>query len=279
MSAANEIEMPGAAVCNKSKAPAVDTFEQDLIALIPYLRSFSRKICGRYGIAEDVAQETLAKAWRARGHFTPGTNLKAWLFTILRNETKTRLRRAWRETSLDDQAGEEIPAPDAEQTWSMDLSDFVRAFGTLPAKQREAVLLVAAAGHSYGDAARLAGISVGTMKSRTARGRKRILALCDGDNELPNRSSAPAGQGLDYICAQLAAFEAARSARSARVLQLVAKGADRERQSGEPLRRRSLAGLARPLSPKIPVLQPKMRRVRATNMPILSSATLSMSLD
>lgn len=66
-------------------ATAVPGFERDLVALIPHLRTFSRAICGPREIAHDMAQESLLKAWAARDSFAPGTNLKAWLFTILRN--------------------------------------------------------------------------------------------------------------------------------------------------------------------------------------------------
>src|ERR1700683_1811776 len=86
-------------------------FQRDLIALIPHLRAFSRMLCGRRVIAEDMAQEALAKAWRARARFQPGTNLKAWLFTILRNEYYSHGRRAWRETHWDEVLGGRIAAP------------------------------------------------------------------------------------------------------------------------------------------------------------------------
>jgi RNA polymerase sigma-70 factor (ECF subfamily) len=87
--------------CDAPALPAVrpsPQFERDLIALIRHLRALSRAMCGRRAIADDVAQEALAKAWRAQVRFAPGTNLKAWLFTILRHEYYSHVRRAWRET-------------------------------------------------------------------------------------------------------------------------------------------------------------------------------------
>ena len=93
-----QVSAQGNAATGNPKARTKGAFEAELIALMPYLRSFSQKLCGRYGMAEDVAQETLAKAWQARDRFVLGTNLKAWVFTILRNECNTRLRRVWRET-------------------------------------------------------------------------------------------------------------------------------------------------------------------------------------
>jgi len=77
----HDLNAPALPLCRPSPQ-----FERDLVALIPHLRAFSRMLCGKRAIAEDMAQEALAKAWRARANFEPGTNLKAWLFTILRNE-------------------------------------------------------------------------------------------------------------------------------------------------------------------------------------------------
>jgi RNA polymerase sigma-70 factor (ECF subfamily) len=206
-----EVASPGEAVSKNPKARTAGTFEAELIALMPYLRSFSQKLCGRYGLAEDVAQEALAKAWQARDRFVLGTNLKAWLFTILRNECNTRLRRAWRETGWNDEWSETLPAPRDEQSWAMELSDFSRALEALPEEQQEAILLVAAAGYTYDEAASTAGAAVGTMKSRSGRGRKRIADFFSGEESLPSRSLTPAGRGLDFIHAQLTDLEADRT--------------------------------------------------------------------
>src|ERR1017187_2380020 len=82
----------------KQPATSSDTFRRDLIALIPHLRAFARSLCGQRELAEDLAQNALAKAWRSQGRFQAGTNLKAWLFTILRNEFFTYKRPSWRQT-------------------------------------------------------------------------------------------------------------------------------------------------------------------------------------
>ena len=182
-----------------------DQFQRELVALIPQLRAFSRLLCRRRPIAEDLAQDALAKAWRARDRFEPGTNMKAWLFTILRNAFYTQVRRGWREASWDAEKGEAIPTPGGEQEWSMDLSDTARALDGLPDNQREAILLVGVAGLTYDDAGRVCNTPSGTMKSRVARGRASLLSILDGSEAIPQRSHARSHQASDDILAQLSA--------------------------------------------------------------------------
>jgi DNA-directed RNA polymerase specialized sigma24 family protein len=93
-------------------------FKAGLIELIPFLRAFARSLCGNPEMADDLAQETLVKAWQAREMFAPGTNLKAWLFTILRNQFYSDRRRAWRQAPWDQDAAERIPGSAGEQTWA-----------------------------------------------------------------------------------------------------------------------------------------------------------------
>lgn len=189
------------------KLPA-DTFERDLVALLPHLRNFSRMLCGRREFSEDIAQETLIKAWRARDRFQPGTNLRAWLFTILRHEYYSYRRRAWRQASWDEDFADNIPAPADEQSWAMDLSDCTRALEQLPVGQRETVLLVGVGGFSYEDAASVLQSPVGTLKSRLARGRSNLTKLLAGEGALQPRTQMRATTGVDDILAQMTAVEA-----------------------------------------------------------------------
>jgi RNA polymerase sigma-70 factor (ECF subfamily) len=182
---------------------AAPNFQRDLVALIPQLRAFSHALCGRRAIAEDMAQEALAKAWRSRDRFESGTNLKAWLFTILRNEFYSHSRRAWREAHWDEDLGERIPAPAREQEWAVELADTARALGELPEHQREALILVAAGGFTYEDAARICDTPVGTLKSRVARARVALLELLDGDKLLPRHAPPCAKGALEDVLAQL----------------------------------------------------------------------------
>jgi RNA polymerase sigma-70 factor (ECF subfamily) len=193
-------------------APPPSQFQRDLIALIPHLRAFSRALCGRRAIAEDMAQEALMKAWRAQASFQPGTNLKAWLFTILRNEIYSNARRAWREAHWDADKAERIPAAANKQEWTMDLSDTARALRGLPETQREALILVAAGGFSYEEAAGICGAPVGTVKSRVARARTALVNILDGDTPLPPAFPTSMPAALDDILGQLGALAPAGTA-------------------------------------------------------------------
>jgi RNA polymerase sigma-70 factor, ECF subfamily len=197
---------------------AAPQFQRELIALIPQLRAFSRMLCGRRAIAEDMAQEALAKAWRARARFELGTNLKAWLFTILRNEYYSHGRRAWRETHWDEVLGERIATPSLEQEWAMELTDTGRALGGLNKEQREALILVSAGGFSHRDAAKLCATPVGTIKSRVARARAVLMKSLDGDKPMPPRSVARAEDTAEHILAQLTALAPGGAASAAHAL-------------------------------------------------------------
>lgn len=158
-------------------------FREDLARLMPFLRAFSRSLCiGDKEMADDLAQEALTKAWRARNSFAPGTNLKAWLFTILRNEFYSCKRRGWRQQPWDQEAAERIPDGGKDQMSESDLSDTMRAMRSLSDEHRVALVLVAAGGLSYAQAAPICGCEVGTVKSRVSRARKRLLEILDGQS-------------------------------------------------------------------------------------------------
>ena len=178
-------------------------FKADLLDLIPFLRAFARSLCGNQETADDLAQETLVKAWQARSMFAPGTNLKAWLFTILRNQFYSDRRRAWRQAPWDQDAAERIPGSSNEQAWAAELSDTARALTCLSDEQREALILVGAGGFSYEDAAAICKCAVGTVKSRVARARKTLLAILDGEEPLPQASQPQEGDAAHEILAQL----------------------------------------------------------------------------
>ena len=197
-----ESQEPEAPKASGSGDPDKD-FRDGLLGLIPFLRAFSRSLCGDREAADDLAQEALAKAWQSRDTFRAGSNLKAWLFTILRNQFYSDRRRAWRQAPWDESAVERVPAARGEQTWAVQLSDTARALRGLPAEQREALILVGAGGFSYEDAARIANCAVGTVKSRVARARKALIASLEGTGALPNEPRPAGGDATNEIMAQL----------------------------------------------------------------------------
>ena len=156
-----------------------------LLAAIPSLRAFAISLCGSADKADDLVQETLVKAWSHIGSFTEGTNMPAWLFTILRNQFYSQYRRRRREVEdpEGEMAGQLASLP--EQHGHMDMLDFRSALQQLPADQREAIILVGASGLSYEDAASICGCAIGTMKSRVNRARNRLAELLSFDVAKP----------------------------------------------------------------------------------------------
>lgn len=166
--------------------------KDQLAGLIPNLRAFAKSLCGNADQADDLVQETLLKAWKNRDSFIAGTNLKAWLFTILRNTFLSDRRKRRNEVEdVDGQLCSQLSTA-AGQSSHMDLQDFEKAFARLPEDQREALVLVGAEGFSYEEAAAVCGCAVGTIKSRVNRARNRLCELLQVDGAAdfgPERSS------------------------------------------------------------------------------------------
>ena len=194
---------PQMAPTHTAKPDEPDTFKSELLELVPYLRAFARSLSGRHEGADDLAQEALVKAWQSRDSFVPGTNLKAWLFTILRNQFYSERRRAWRQVPWDAENAEALPGTSEDQGWAAELSDIARALQALPAEQREALILVGAGGFAYEEAARISNCAVGTVKSRVARARRALIAILDGDQSLPPSDRPAQGEAARDIMAQL----------------------------------------------------------------------------
>lgn len=159
-----------------------EDFQTELSGLIPNLRAFARSICRNGDRADDLVQETLVKAWKNKSKFAEGSNLKAWLFTILRNTYLSELRKRKREIEDVDGQHAGAVAVNGAQSGHMDLLDFSAAFQLLPREQREALVLIGAEGFAYEEAALMCGCAVGTMKSRVNRGREKLATLL-GMNE------------------------------------------------------------------------------------------------
>ncbi len=124
-------------------------------------------------------QETLVRAWSHADSFERGTNLNAWLFTILRNLFHSEFRKRRREVPDPEGIHAGLLESPAGQISHMELRDFQAALNTLPAEHREALLLVGAEGFSYEAAAEICGVSTGTIKSRVSRARTRMSELLE----------------------------------------------------------------------------------------------------
>lgn len=178
-------------------------FKEELLALVPFLRAFAQSLSGATERADDLAQETIVKAWQSRKSFVAGTNMKAWLFTILRNQFYSERRRVWRQAPWDADTAERFPGNNSGQAWAAELSDVVRALRALPAEQREALILVGAGGFAYEEAAKISNCAVGTVKSRVARARKALLALLEGEHKLTTSERPKQGDAAREIMAHL----------------------------------------------------------------------------
>jgi len=172
------------AVAAEVKAGDVD-FKTELVTHLSAVRALARSLCGGTALADDLTQEALIKAWASRDSFTPGTNMRAWLCTILRNVFYSHIRRHAREIQDVEgvHAGKLVAQP--EQQGHVELQDLAEAMQKLPEDQREALMLVAAAGFSYEEAADICGCAVGTIKSRVSRARQTLLQMFDGGDDAP----------------------------------------------------------------------------------------------
>lgn len=163
-------------------------WRDEVLALTPALRAFAWSLCHDAAEADDLVQETLLKAWSHRDRFEPGTNLRAWLFTILRNTFYTTLNHRRRE--VQDDQGQFAAGLSAQpsQDWSVSVTELRAAMQRLPPEHREALILVGGAGLTYQEAAEVCGCAIGTIKSRVNRARTRLIRLLDGD---PAGAEAP----------------------------------------------------------------------------------------
>ena len=178
-----------------------DTFRADLIEGLRALRGFARTFHRDQARAEDLVQETMLKAWTKRDQFKPGSNMRAWLFTILRNTYLSELRKRKREVEDADGSLVEGLTSKPTQDGHMAMRDFRSALNLLGDDQREAIILVGASGFSYDEAAEIVGVAPGTIKSRVSRARKTLGELM-GETEVTigqddEAIKAAAGTGID----------------------------------------------------------------------------------
>lgn len=149
----------------------------ELVEHLPALRAFAISLTRNNAIADDMVQDTIVKAWTNIDKFQAGTNMRAWLFTILRNSYYSNRRKAKREVADIDGVFTDSMAEKPAHDGRLQMRDFKVAFAQLPDEQRETLILVGASGFSYEEAAEMCGVAVGTIKSRANRGRKRLAEL------------------------------------------------------------------------------------------------------
>jgi RNA polymerase sigma-70 factor (ECF subfamily) len=169
--------------------------EADLVACLPHLRAFARALTGNRERAEDLVQDTVVHALTAAHQFQVGTNLQAWMVTILRNLRYTELRRMKRVPFQSLDASTHQPAVLPSQDATLEFGDFRRAFGQLGDDQREALILVGADGLSYEAAANACDCAMGTIKSRVSRARGELRRILQEDSLADRRRDTPALAG------------------------------------------------------------------------------------
>lgn len=173
---ADAVRSPAQAGQGGGDAPPMDP-RDELVTHLPAMRAFALSLTRNASQADDLVQDTVVKAWSHFDRFLPGTNLRAWLFTILRNTFYSTRRRTVREVSDSDGALVGALAEKPAHDGRLQMADFMRAFSQLPDEQREALALVGASGFSYEEAAGMCGVAVGTVKSRANRARARLAQI------------------------------------------------------------------------------------------------------
>jgi RNA polymerase sigma-70 factor (ECF subfamily) len=157
----------------------VSEFHRLIEQQIPRLRRYARALTRNRERADDLVQDTLSRALVKEQFWQPGTNLGAWLFTIMHNQNVNNVRRAVRESGMVDmEISATLPAT-TDPTASRQMFELERALAQLPLEQRQVILLVGLEGMSYEDAAGILSVPVGTVRSRLSRGRDILRKLLD----------------------------------------------------------------------------------------------------
>jgi RNA polymerase sigma-70 factor (ECF subfamily) len=164
--------------------PASEEFRTAMLSVMPRLLAFARVLTRNREAAEDLAQDTVVRALRAQHSFEPGSNMLAWLCTILRNQHISGLRRKRHDAMPIDDLPDSAASIGANQDDVVEMSEIRRALLKLSPEHREVLVMVAAAGLSYTEAAEICGCAVGTVKSRVNRARNELRRLLSGGVEI-----------------------------------------------------------------------------------------------
>ncbi|MEM6760928.1 MAG: RNA polymerase sigma factor [Pseudomonadota bacterium] len=168
----------------------------ELVTHLGAMRAYSMSLTRNASLADDIVQDALVSAWGNIASYQPGTNMRAWLFTILRNTYYSHHRKHKREVEDTEGALQASLAQKPDHDGRLQLRDFQEAFDQLPEEQREALILVGAGGFSYEEAADTCGVAVGTIKSRINRGRARLTELMSLDQDSPLEVTEAVTQGI-----------------------------------------------------------------------------------
>ena len=177
-------------------------FSQELVAQLPFLNALARTLCRDRELAADLAQQAALRAWQARRRYQIGSNMKAWLRVILRNEYSSVRRRAWRNVQLDPDLETSLETSN-QQELTAELADAVRAIHSLPLTQRRDFISVAIGGTTYREAAITSHCSTGTTKSRVARARFAVRKMCEGTSPSCRTLRPPIGEATDALISDL----------------------------------------------------------------------------
>ncbi|MEO0633187.1 MAG: RNA polymerase sigma factor [Pseudomonadota bacterium] len=170
--------------------------KDELVIHLGAMRAFAMSLTRNATLADDILQDALVSAWGNLDKFQPGTNMRAWLFTILRNTYYSHHRKRKREVEDTEGALQAGLAQKPDHDGRLQMRDFQEAFDQLPEEQREALVLVGAGGFSYEEAAETCEVAVGTIKSRINRGRARLAELMSLDEDSPLEVTEVVTQGI-----------------------------------------------------------------------------------
>lgn len=154
-------------------------FEDELLLLIPKLRGYARQLVRDRHDADDLVQDVVVRALGAKDRFELGTNMRAWLFTILRNRFYNKYAPSRGQTVSIEAAPPVVLRVEPSQDWAITHLELRRAFALLPAPHRDVLLLSAGAELSYEEIGQIIGCAVGTVKSRVFRAHRELAALME----------------------------------------------------------------------------------------------------
>ena len=163
----------------------MDDFHRRLLEQIPRLRRYARALTRNATQADDLVQQTLTRAIQKEHLWERGSDLRAWLFTIMHNQNVNQVRRAVRDSAIDLETCSQTFVATTDPTGSRQLRELERALGELPEDQRQVILLVGLEGMTYEQAAVILDVPVGTIRSRLSRGREALRKLMGMEERRP----------------------------------------------------------------------------------------------